>query len=65
MPGSIVEARPFALLQVCVPEDWDDTAILEYAESKYPFGVKGGWKIEENRVRCKAYVTHYHVLLVL
>jgi hypothetical protein len=32
-------------MQVCIPEDWDDTQVQEFAESENPCGTTGGWQI--------------------
>jgi len=34
-------------MQVCVPGDWPDEAILEFAEDKNPCGTENGWVIRE------------------
>lgn len=32
-------------MQVCVPKDWTDEQIAEFAEANYPSGTEGGWQI--------------------
>lgn len=32
-------------MQVCVPEDWSDEKVIDFAEQSYPSGTIGGWFI--------------------
>ncbi len=32
-------------LQVCVPADWTDEQVKDFAESEYPCGTENGWFI--------------------
>ena len=32
-------------MQVCVPEDWTDEQVVEFANTQNPCGTKGGWEI--------------------
>jgi hypothetical protein len=34
-------------MQVCVPEDWSDDQVLEYAERENPCGTQHGWQIRK------------------
>ena len=34
-------------MQVCVPKDWTDAQVLEFAESQYPCGTQAGWQIRK------------------
>ena len=61
-------------MQVCVPADWTDLQILEFAEAENPCGTTNGWFIRREgderlrgtaeRVPCEGgYVGHVHVML--
>lgn len=32
-------------MQVCVPAEWPDRAVVDFAESENPCGTTGGWHI--------------------
>ena len=34
-------------MQVCVPEDWTDEQVQNFAEERNPSGVEGGWLIRK------------------
>ena len=60
-------------MQVCVPEDWDDRQVREFAESKYPCGTAAGWIIRREgdetlqgapeRQPCIEREAHVHIVL--
>lgn len=60
-------------MQVCVPKDWTDEQVLEFAEKNNPCGTEGGWSIrkqgDENlggcdeRVQCKEIENNVHIML--
>lgn len=60
-------------MQVCVPDDWTDEAIVEFAQREYPCGTKAGWQIRRQgsellagsneRVPCRQRVGMVHVML--
>ena len=42
-------------MQVCVPKDWHDGLVVDFAESECPCGTTGGWAIrtdEESLAGC-------------
>lgn len=59
--------------QVCVPADWDDAAVLAFAERENPCGTEHGWQIRREgsellagapeRVECSERHTHVHIML--
>lgn len=60
-------------MQVCVPKDWTDEQILEFAEKESPCGTECGWVIRkqgdknlggaEERVTCLDNADKVHVAL--
>jgi len=60
-------------MQVCVPKDWTNEQVLEFAESKNPCGTTHGWVIREQdsallngdpeRVDCLDKSGHVHIML--
>lgn len=59
-------------MQVCVPEEWTDEQILEFAEKKFPTGIKAKWfirKLEEvldgdlERQPCDDNKNYVHIML--
>lgn len=54
-------------VQVCVPADWTDEQIKEFAERDTPCGTENGWFIDSDlgRVTCEGIpgVGHVHVVL--
>ncbi len=59
--------------QVCVPADWDDTAVKQFAENVNPCGTEHGWQIRKEgdealdgdpeRVPCQSRPGFVHVML--
>ena len=37
----------FLDMQVCVPTDWTDEQVLEFAETKFSCGTRNGWTIRK------------------
>lgn len=60
-------------MQVCVPDDWTDEQILEFAESRNPAGGHMQWEIRQQgskfligadaRVACQDKTNFVHVTL--
>jgi hypothetical protein len=63
-------------MQVCVPKDWTDEQVRDFAELEYPCGTQNGWQIRKEgdknlagsheRVPCadeNRKTTHVHVVL--
>jgi len=60
-------------MQVCVPKDWTDEMVVEYAERANPSGVKNGWSIRRKgskllgndleRTPCVKYSEFVHITL--
>lgn len=53
-------------VQVCIPTDWTDDEIRDFAEQEYPSGTQSGWLIKEDlgRVPCLESGYKIHVVLV-
>lgn len=59
-------------MQVCVPSDWNDDRVREFAENEYPSGTNG-WTIrragdpflrgDPERCPCEKLAGHVHVML--
>ncbi len=47
MEPTIIRNTPLAM-QVCVPEDWTDEQVLEFAGSNNPCGTTYGWAIRKD-----------------
>ncbi len=60
-------------MQVCVPADWQDEAIVKFAEQENPAGTLSGWFIRrqgdnllngaDERVPCAERAEHVHLML--
>lgn len=60
-------------MQVCVPKNWTDEQVREFAETKYPCGTENGWFIrrtgdkalngDDERVTCESRADHVHIML--
>ena len=60
-------------MQVCVPEQWSDRKVVQFAELKYPSGTTAGWKIrlggdpdlgdDPERNPCKSRSGFVHIML--
>lgn len=72
MTGLVPEVTKWSLLnmQVCVPADYTDEQVEEFADKNQPTGLTHGWKITQAangdpvRVPCKERPGCVHVLLV-
>lgn len=58
----------FASMQVCVPEDYDDETITEFANRNHPTGITSKWSIRTDgpdpvRVTCATRRGCVHVVL--
>ena len=60
-------------MQVCVPKDWTDDQVIQFAESEWPCGTTLGWQIRREghellggspeRVQCSDDPDQVHVML--
>ena len=60
-------------MQVCVPEDWNDDQVLDFAGVENPCGTENGWFIRkqgskylsgaDERVACEERPNHVHIML--
>lgn len=60
-------------IQVCVPEDWTDERVLEFAEQENPCGTTAGWGIRKEgskqlagapeRNPCEQRENYVHIML--
>lgn len=60
-------------MQVCVPSDWTDEQVRDFAERENPSGTENGWFIRRDgdkklagypeRVSCAARAGHVHIML--
>ena len=60
-------------MQVCVPVDWTDKQVLEFAGCQNPCGTENGWLIrrqghpglagDDERVPCAGQAGHVHIML--
>ena len=60
-------------MQVCVPEDWIDDEVKDFADIINPCGTKAGWFIrkqvdeclsgDDERVKCEERDGHVHIML--
>lgn len=60
-------------MQVCVPADWTDEQVVEFAEAHNPSGTENGWHIRkqndkllagyDERVKCSDDFQKVHIML--
>ncbi len=60
-------------MQVCIPKDWTDYQVIEFAESRNPSGTKNGWMIRKEgnklligdpeRQPCEEHEGFVHIML--
>ena len=60
-------------MQVCVPTEWTDRMVLDFAEQENPCGTENGWFIrkqgdkalgdDDERVSCDVRADHVHIML--
>ena len=60
-------------MQVCVPKDWTDEKVKQFAEAQYPSGTTNGWFIRREgdkklegmpeRNPCSKYQNKVHIML--
>ena len=60
-------------MQVCVPKEWTDEQVIEFAEQKYPCGTTNGWQVRREgdealagspeRVECAQDPNSVHIML--
>lgn len=61
-------------MQLCIPKDWDEEKIINFAEEKNTCGTTCGWVLQKNgdaplkgdpeRVKCSTKENFVHVLVV-
>ena len=71
--GPVVSYTGIIDMQVCVPEDWSDDQVLEFAETENPCGTTVGWCIRrqgdralggaDERVKCNPRPGFVHIML--
>ncbi len=69
----IVTRRGFLDMQVCVPKEWTDEQVTEFAEKENPAGTTGGWEIRkqgskwlagaDERATCTTHSDRVHITL--
>ena len=72
MSAEVTRVGVFSM-QVCVPKDWTDDQVREFAEQECPCGTEHGWHIRREgdellrgrpeRVPCEEREGHVHVML--
>ena len=73
MKPEVVNSRLFDM-QVCIPKDWDDSKIIDFAELNNPSNIPkpNGWKIRKDnkllqgapiRINCDTKNNFVHVML--
>jgi len=60
-------------MQVCVPKEWTDERVLEFAEAENPCGTTLGWVVRKEgdkylsgmpeRNQCTKHADHVHIML--
>jgi len=70
--GVIVRTSPLSL-QLCVPKDWTDDQVRDFAERVHPCGTELGWQIRregdamlrgaKERVVCASDPERVHIML--
>jgi len=60
-------------MQVCVPSDWTDDQVRDFAEYKNPAGTTNGWQIRREghdalkgapeRINCTMKPNHVHIMM--
>lgn len=60
-------------MQVCVPADWADTQVLDFANQENPTGLTNGWTVrrqgdkllcgDAERTPCSEKTGHVHLVL--
>jgi len=71
--GAVILRTGFLDMQVCVPKDFTDEQVKEFADSYNPCGTKNGWLIlkqgskylggADERVVCSRKDDHVHIVL--
>lgn len=70
--ASITHSGPLDI-QVCVPHDWTDDQVREFAENEHPCGTTHGWEIRrqghrllagaDERTPCGCLQNNVHIML--
>lgn len=74
MMAASIARRGFLDVQVCVPVDWSDDQVLDFAQTEYPCGTTNGWAIrregspfllagDPERCPCQDLPGHVHITL--
>jgi hypothetical protein len=71
--SAIVTKHGVLDMQVCVPRDWTDEQVTDFANTANPCGTTNGWQIRREgdpalngaseRVQCSANVCCVHIML--
>jgi hypothetical protein len=72
MTAEITRIGVFSM-QVCVPADWDDRAVKQWADDENRCGTEYGWHVRKEgdkalagdaeRVQCESRPGHVHIML--
>lgn len=73
MSDPMVTRRGILDMQVCVPHDWTDEQVKEFADRENPCGTENGWFIRRHgdpalgnaleRTPCAANLNSVHIML--
>jgi hypothetical protein len=73
MPNPTICRKKVLSMQLCVPKDWTESKILEFAENRVPCGIESGWYLckkddpvldgAEDRVSCDDRSEYVHVVV--
>ena len=71
--GAMVTRRGFLDMQVCVPKDWTDEQVKDFADRENVCGTTHGWQIRrqgheylggcDERVQCVECAGNVHIML--
>jgi hypothetical protein len=74
MNEAVITRIGFLDMQVCVPKDWSDKEVIDFAERENPCGTENGWQIrkqgdkdlagDNERVGCSDDSQKVHIMLV-
>jgi len=52
MPEPEIIQTKLLAMQLCVPSDWTNEQIIEFAEERNPAGTSAGWRVCEDGHKC-------------